>query len=91
MDAQRALLVQNLELSWRYSIGNAYEEASFPESLDQAQVMAELGFEAVGDAIVRVSITRRRDALSGLDDGGEAARGGGLRPARGRPSLPRRA
>ena len=30
--------------SWRYSIGNPYEEFSFPESLDGAQVMAELGF-----------------------------------------------
>ncbi len=65
MDAQRALLVQNLELSWRYSIGNAYEEASFPESLDQAQVMAELGFEAVGEAIVRVSTTRRETPYPG--------------------------
>ena len=50
-DAERALLVQNLELSWRYSIGNPYEEFSFPESLDGAQVMAELGFGAVADAI----------------------------------------
>jgi len=58
MDAQRALLVQNLVLSWRYSIGNAYEEASFPESLDQAQVMAELGYPAVADAIVRVALNR---------------------------------
>ncbi len=65
MDAQRALLVQNLALSWRYSIGNAYEEASFPESLDQAQVMAELGFAAVGDAIVRVAITRRETPYPG--------------------------
>ena len=39
-NAARALLVQNLELSWRYSIGNPYEEFSFPESLDAAQVMA---------------------------------------------------
>jgi hypothetical protein len=65
MDAQRALVVQNLALSWRYSIGNAYEEASFPESLDQAQVMAELGFAAVGDAIVRVAITRRETPYPG--------------------------
>jgi hypothetical protein len=65
MDAQRALLVQNLALSWRYSIGNAYEEASFPESLDQAQVMAELGFLPVGEAIVRVSTTRRETPYPG--------------------------
>jgi hypothetical protein len=65
MDAERALLVQNLVLSWRYSIGNAYEEASFPESLDQAQVMAELGFVPVGEAIVRVSLTRRQTPYPG--------------------------
>ena len=39
-DAQRALLVQDLELTWRYSIGNPYEEFSFPESVDVAQVLA---------------------------------------------------
>jgi len=59
MNAQRALLVQNLELAWRYSIGNPYEEFSFPESLDGAQVMAELGFGAVSRSILRASLTRR--------------------------------
>jgi hypothetical protein len=34
-------LVQNLELTWRYSVGNAYGEFSFPESVDGAEVMAE--------------------------------------------------
>src|SRR6185312_10571912 len=59
MNAQRALLVQNLMLSWRYSIGNPYEEFSFQESLDGAQVMAELGFSAVSRSILRASLTRR--------------------------------
>jgi hypothetical protein len=58
-NAARALLVQNLELAWRYSIGNPYEEFSFPESLDAAQVMAELGYGPVAAAIVRVSFTRQ--------------------------------
>ena len=44
MNAERALLIQNLMLTWRYSIGNPYEEFSFPESLDGAQVLAEYGF-----------------------------------------------
>jgi hypothetical protein len=65
MDAERALLVQNLALSWRYSIGNAYEEASFPESLDQAQVMCELGYLPVGQAVVRVAINRRQTPYPG--------------------------
>ena len=65
MDAERALLVQNLELSWRYSIGNPYEEFSFPESIDGAQVMTELGFTQVGRSILRVSLTRRATPYPG--------------------------
>jgi len=58
MDAERALIVQSLVLSWRYSAGNPYEEFSFPESLDAAQVDAELGFYPVAASILRVSFTR---------------------------------
>jgi hypothetical protein len=65
MDAERGLLVQNLELSWRYSIGNPYEEFSFPESIDGAQVMTELGFGQVGRSILRVSLTRRATPYPG--------------------------
>jgi len=68
-NAERALLVQDLELSWRYSIGNPYEEFSFPESLDAAQVMAELGYEPVAAAIVRVSLTRRPTGYPGWSMG----------------------
>ena len=59
MNAERASLIQNLMLTWRYSIGNPYEEFSFPESLDGAQVLAEYGFGDVAQAIVRTSLTRR--------------------------------
>lgn len=59
MDAQRAVLVQNLVLTWRYSIGNAYEEFSFPEGVDAAQVAAEWGHRAVSRAILRRSLTRK--------------------------------
>src|SRR3954447_11395383 len=59
MNAERASLIQNLMLTWRYSIGNPYEEFSFPESLDGAQVLAEYGFGDVARAIVRTSLTRR--------------------------------
>jgi hypothetical protein len=58
-DALRATLVQNLELTWRYSFGNAYEQFSFPEGLDVAQVMTEYGFADVARSILRVSLTRR--------------------------------
>ena len=59
MDAERTLLVQDLALTWRYSIGNPYEEFSFPEGVDVAQVMGEHGFEDVAQAILRTSLTRR--------------------------------
>jgi hypothetical protein len=58
-DAQRNLLIQNLGLTWRYSIGNPYEQFSFPESVDVAQVMAEYGFGAVARSILRTSLTRK--------------------------------
>ncbi|HEY1366619.1 MAG TPA: hypothetical protein VGF23_05875 [Gaiellaceae bacterium] len=59
VDAARAVTVQNLELTWRYSVGNPYEEFSFPESVDVAQVMSEWGFGAVARSILRASLTRR--------------------------------
>ena len=59
MDAERALIVQNLGLSWRYSIGNPYEEFSFPESLDEAQVLAELGFFPESRTTLQVAFTRK--------------------------------
>jgi hypothetical protein len=59
MEAQRAILVQNLGLTWRYSIGNAYEQFSFPEGVDVAQVMSTFGHDAVARSILRTSLTRR--------------------------------
>ena len=59
MDAQRAILVQNLGLTWRYSIGNAYEQFSFPEGVDVAQVTSSYGHEEVARSILRRSLTRK--------------------------------
>jgi len=56
--ALRALLVQNLTLTWRYSIGNAYQEFSFPESVDAAEVLAEYGFAPAARSMLRTSFTR---------------------------------
>jgi hypothetical protein len=58
MNAQRSLLVQNLVMTWRYSIGNPYEEFSFPESVDLAQVIAAYSFGDVSRAILRTSLRR---------------------------------
>ncbi len=60
VDAERALLIQNLELGYRYSVGNAYQEFSFPETIDVARVMGEWGFASTEQAILRLSLSRRR-------------------------------
>jgi hypothetical protein len=59
VDAERALLVQALTLGWRYSLGNSYEEFSWPESVDDAQVLAEYGFAAEAETALRASFDRR--------------------------------
>jgi pimeloyl-ACP methyl ester carboxylesterase len=58
-DAMRNLLIQNLTLTYRYSIGNPYEQFSFPEGVDAAQVMAEWGHPGVARSILRTSLTRK--------------------------------
>jgi hypothetical protein len=58
-DAERNLLIQNLLLGWRYSIGNAYETFEFPESLANASVLGEYGFAQEDRAIVEASFHRQ--------------------------------
>ena len=58
-DAYRNVLIQNLLLTWRYSIGNPYEQFSFPEGVDVAEVMGELGYAGVARSILRTSLTRK--------------------------------
>jgi hypothetical protein len=58
LDAERALLIQQLMLTWRYSAGNTYEELSFAEASDVAQVMASYGFPDVAKTILRFSLAR---------------------------------
>ena len=43
-DAERGILTQLIAFGWRYSIGNPYEELSYAESLDAAEVAAEYGY-----------------------------------------------
>ena len=72
MDAQRAILVQNLGLTWRYSIGNAYEQFSFPEGVDVAQVTSSYGHED-GRTIDPADVADATDApVPELEDGPEA-------------------
>jgi hypothetical protein len=62
VDAERSLLIQNLLLGWRYSVGNAYQTFEFPESLANAAVMGEYGFAAADRSILEASF-RREPAL----------------------------
>jgi hypothetical protein len=77
LDAERAILIQNLVQGWRYSIGNLYEELSFAEALDTAQVMGEYGYRADAQSILKVALDRLPDRFTAWRFGelllGEAA------------------
>jgi hypothetical protein len=58
-DAERATLIQNLVMGWRYSIGNPYQEFEYPESLDGASVMGEYGFGETERTTLDASLAHR--------------------------------
>jgi hypothetical protein len=51
-NAYRSLLIQNLGLAWRYSAGNPYQQFSYPEGIDVAQVLGAHGFGEMSRAIL---------------------------------------
>lgn len=53
-DAERSLLIQNLLMSWRYSLGNAYGRFTW-ELVDVAEVMGAYGFRGVEHAILETA------------------------------------
>ena len=57
-NAQLGILVQQIALGWRYSVGNPYEELSFAEALDSAEVMAAYGYPSVAKSIIEFSLNR---------------------------------
>jgi hypothetical protein len=59
-DAEQGVLAQLVSFGWRYSIGNPYEELSYAESLDAAEVAAEYGYPAVAKSIVEFALQRMR-------------------------------
>jgi hypothetical protein len=59
-NAERAVLTQVIADGWRYSIGNPYEELSYAESLDAAEVAAEYGQTAVARSIIELALQRMR-------------------------------
>jgi hypothetical protein len=59
-DAERGILTQLIAFGWRYSIGNPYEELSYAESLDAAEIAAEYGYPSVAKSILELSLQRMR-------------------------------
>jgi hypothetical protein len=59
-DAERGILTQLIAYGWRYSIGNPYEELSYAESLDAAEVAAEYGLPSVSKSIIELALQRIR-------------------------------
>jgi hypothetical protein len=59
-DAERGILTQLIAYGWRYSIGNPYEELSYAESLDAAEVAAEYGLPSVSTSIIELALQRIR-------------------------------
>jgi hypothetical protein len=58
--AALGILTQLVSFGWRYSIGNPYEELSYAESLDAAEVAAEYGYPDVSKQIIEFSLDRMR-------------------------------
>ena len=57
-NAQLGILSQQIAFGWRYSVGNPYEELSFAEALDSAEVNAAYGYPSVAKAIIEFSLNR---------------------------------
>ena len=57
---ERGILTQLIAYGWRYSIGNPYEELSYAESLDAAEIAAEYGYPSVAKSIIEFSLERMR-------------------------------
>jgi hypothetical protein len=59
-NAGLGILTQLISYGWRYSIGNPYEELSYAESLDAAEIAAEFGYSSVAKSIIDLSLERMR-------------------------------
>ncbi|HKI91512.1 MAG TPA: hypothetical protein VJ986_04365, partial [Gaiellaceae bacterium] len=74
-DAMRNLLIQNLQLSWHYSLGNAYEGFYQAESGAAVLALAEYGF--LGDARVALEtlLAKERGHSTNWEHGEKLAAG----------------
>ena len=58
MDAMRSVLIQNLVLTWRYSVGNPYQELATADGITAAGVIETYGFTDVNREILRTSFRK---------------------------------
>lgn len=66
MNAERNLLIQDLQMNWRYSLGNAYEAFYQPESSTTMETLGRYGFtdvykNALQDLLPKSKGTTRRN------------------------------
>jgi hypothetical protein len=54
-DAERSLLIQNMLLSWRYSLGNSYQRFTW-ELIDVAETMGAYGYRGIERAVLNASL-----------------------------------
>ena len=59
-EAELGVLTQLISFGWRYSVGNPYEELSYAESLDAAEIAAEYGYPSVAKSIIELALDRIR-------------------------------
>src|SRR4029079_6840424 len=59
-EAELGVLTQLISFGWRYSVGNPYEELSYAESLDAAEIAAQYGYPSVAKSIIELALDRIR-------------------------------
>ena len=59
-DAELGVLTQLVSFGWRYSVGNPYEELSYAESLDAAEIAVQYGYPSVAKSIIELALRRIR-------------------------------
>lgn len=59
--ALRNLLIQNLVMGWRYSIGNFYEQQYVPEMVDTVSALGEFGFTGDYRANLQTLLTMTKE------------------------------
>jgi hypothetical protein len=75
MDALRNLLIQNLQLAWHYSLGNAYEAFYQPESSAAVLRLAEYGFLRDAREALEALLPRSRGRSTNWEQGEKLAAG----------------